>query len=69
VTVRFAGKAEQVAGGRTYTAATANPKRFILPPGRYVVTVGPVRPAGLGKKDVEVEVLAGKTTEQTLDFQ
>jgi len=68
VTVRSAGNRQEVAGGRTYTAASSNPKQFTLPPGRYVVSVAPVRPAGLGKKEVEVEVVAGKAVEQTVTF-
>jgi hypothetical protein len=45
VAVRAPGNRQQIAGGRTYTDPKNNPKRIVLPPGRYVITVSPVRPA------------------------
>lgn len=64
--VNEAGQA--VAGGRTYTAATSNPKVFELPVGKYTVKVQPVRPPGLAAKTTTVEVKPGAKTEQTAAF-
>jgi Ca-activated chloride channel family protein len=59
---------EQVAGGRTYTAAKTNPKEFTLAPGKYRIVVTPVRLAGKPKRETELEVAAGDTTELVTDF-
>ncbi len=61
-----AGKA--VAGGRTYTAATSNPRTYELLPGTYTVKVSPVRPPGLAAKTITMEVKAGETASQTVSF-
>ncbi len=61
-----AGKA--VAGGRTYTAATSNPRSYELAPGKYTVKVSPVRPPGLAPKIFTMDVKAGATEARTVDF-
>lgn len=61
-----AGKA--VAQGRTYTAATSNPRTFELPPGRYTVTVKGIKVEGSPRKDIELEVRQGEVTEQMVDL-
>jgi Ca-activated chloride channel family protein len=68
VTVFRAGEPGQVAAGRTYTAATSNPKAFELAPGTYRVVVAPVRLAGKPKREVNLEVAAGKTAESIVEF-
>lgn len=45
-----------VASGRTYQTASHNPKTFILEPGEYEVRFSPVKPAGLAKKTMNVNV-------------
>jgi Ca-activated chloride channel family protein len=57
-----------VDGGRTYTAATSNPKGFDLEPGPYRVTINPVRLPGKTMREISVVVAAGQTVEQTIDF-
>lgn len=57
------------ASGRTYTSATSNPKAFELLPGNYRVRVSPVRPTGLGPREITVTVKAGEAAEQTIDFK
>jgi Ca-activated chloride channel homolog len=56
------------ASGRTYTKPTSNPKTFTLRPGKYTVTVNPLKVEGATKRTLEVEVTAQKTTEQIFDF-
>jgi Ca-activated chloride channel family protein len=68
VTVFRAGGPGQVAAGRTYAAATSNPKAFELAPGTYRVVVAPVRLAGKAKRELQLEVAAGKTAESVVDF-
>jgi Ca-activated chloride channel family protein len=68
VAVYLLGKQMQVAAGRTYTGHQTNPKEFILAPGDYRVVVAPVRLPGKTKKEVQVQVAAGQTVEQTADF-
>lgn len=68
VSVSVAGQRQQVAGGRSYTAASSNPKMFDLTPGSYTVTVAPVRMAGSPKREFTIEVVAGQTAERKVDF-
>lgn len=62
------GSGKAIAGGRTYTADTSNPRTFTLLPGSYSVKARPVRLPGAEPQTITVEVTAGKTTEQTLTF-
>ena len=60
---------KSVAGARTYTAASSNPREFILCPGTYEVTVIAVPREHAGKKEVfTLQVETGKTTEKTVTF-
>ncbi len=59
---------KSVVGGRTYTAATSNPKSFTLEPGSYRVEIQPVKHKDLQKKTVEVEVKAGETVARTVEW-
>jgi Ca-activated chloride channel family protein len=68
VNVHAPGNRQSIAAGRTYTDPRSNPKRIVLQPGRYVITVAPVRPAGLAPKDVELEVATGQTVERIVEF-
>jgi len=61
-----AGKA--VAGGRTYTHSKSNPKTYELLPGNYEVVVSPVRLPNAARRTVSVQVTAGATTMETVDF-
>jgi hypothetical protein len=61
-----AGKA--VAGGRTYTAPSSNPRTYELPPGSYSVVINPIRVPGATRRTVNVEVTAGETTLETVDY-
>jgi len=54
-----------VANGRTYQSAGSNPKTFILEPGEYEVLLTGVKPAGLGKKTMNVTVTEKGTAELT----
>ncbi len=57
-----------VAGGRTYTAESSNPKEFILLPGTYEVTVTALG-AHKGKRErFTIEAVAGKSITRILDF-
>jgi Ca-activated chloride channel family protein len=68
VSVFRAGERAQVAGGRTYTAATSNPKSFELEPGAYRVVIVPVRLPGKEKQEFNIEVAAGQTAARAIDF-
>ena len=68
VSVYRADERSAVAGGRTYTAATSNPKGFELDPGTYRVTVTPVRLPGKTVREFVIEVTASQTVEQSIDF-
>lgn len=57
-----------VAAGRTYQASSSNPKNFILEPGKYLVELKPVKPAGLEKKSVTVEITAKGILEKTIEW-
>jgi len=59
---------KSVGAGRTYTAATSNPKSFTLEPGSYRVEIQPVKHKDLQKKTIEVEVKAGETVARTLEW-
>jgi len=67
VTVTDSG-GQNVAGGRTYTAATSNPRTYELLPGTYTVKVTPVKPPGLAAKTITMEVKASETASQTVSF-
>ncbi len=62
------GNNQNIAGGRTYMSEKTNPKTFVLEPGKYRVDLQPVKPKGLNKKSVEVEVTANGVTEQTVEW-
>jgi Ca-activated chloride channel family protein len=68
ISVRAAGQTREVAGGRSYTAAATNPKKFELTPGNYTVIVTPVRMTGNPKREFTIEVVAGQTAERKVDF-
>lgn len=59
---------KNIAGGRTYTSASSNPKSFVLAPGKYKVIVKPVRPKDLAEKTLEVEVTTQGITEKTVEW-
>ncbi len=61
-----AGKA--VAGGRTYTSTSSNPRTYELPPGDYLVVVNPLKVPGAASRTIAVTVSAGQTTLETVDF-
>jgi Ca-activated chloride channel family protein len=63
-----AGSGRQTAQGRTYTSTSSNPKIFELEPGLYRVTVGALKPKGLGQRQLEVTVEAGETADLQADF-
>ncbi|MBK9257546.1 MAG: VWA domain-containing protein [Saprospiraceae bacterium] len=69
-TVNFQEKSTEknVAGGRTYTSDSSNPKKFVLNPGTYevkIVTVGKHK----GKNDsFTITIEAGKTAEKIITF-
>ena len=62
-------KTNKIAGaGRTYQDAKNNPKNFILPPGQYRVELNSVKPAGLGKKSIIVEIFAKRAVEKIVEY-
>lgn len=68
VVFKDAKTGENIAGGRTYTAASSNPKSFILSPGTYEVSVITVRNPK-GKTEVfQLTVESGKKVERMISF-
>lgn len=51
--------------GRTYTAATTNPKSFVVTPGKYQVEISVIKGE---KRTLEVTVAAGETVTRTVDL-
>ncbi|MBK7939345.1 MAG: VWA domain-containing protein [Lewinellaceae bacterium] len=68
LTVYSKTSGKEVARGRTYTAATSNPKSFTLEPGQYRVEATPVNAKDLQKKTMEVEVKIGETVTRTAEW-
>jgi Ca-activated chloride channel family protein len=59
---------KNVAGGRTYTTRSSNPKKFLLNPGTYEVTLSALGDFK-GKKEVfTIRVEQGKTLEKIMTF-
>jgi Ca-activated chloride channel family protein len=58
-----------VSSSRTYIASTTNPKKFLLTPGMYEVTVTSVKGISKGQKQIfTIEVKAGVSLEKIIDF-
>lgn len=58
-----------VAGSRTYTSESSNPREFILNPGVYEVTVSAVKKEYAGKKEMfTIEVKQGETVTKIINF-
>lgn len=69
VTIKDAATKANIAGMRTYTSSSSNPREFILTPGEYEVTVTAVSKELAGKKEVFLmKILAGETFEKTINF-
>lgn len=69
VSIRTASSKANVAGMRTYTASSSNPREFILTPGEYEVTVTAVPREYAGKKEVfTMKVTTGDTFQKTIEF-
>lgn len=59
---------QSIEGSRTYTRSTNNPKKFILTPGTYKVTMKSLGKHN-GKQQVfTIEVRTGETSEKTVLF-
>ncbi|NRB49208.1 MAG: VWA domain-containing protein [Saprospiraceae bacterium] len=69
-TVNIVEKTSQrsVAGGRTYTSDSSNPKSFLLNPGEYVVTLVGVREFKGQKQSFEMTIKAGETFEKMVQY-
>ncbi len=58
-----------VAGSRTYTSASSNPREFMLNPGIYEVSVSAVKKEHAGKKETfTIEVKQGETVTKIINF-
>ncbi|MBT8078259.1 MAG: VWA domain-containing protein, partial [Gammaproteobacteria bacterium] len=56
---------KNVGGGRTYAAASSNPRQIIVIPGNYTIRISEVRGE---RREVPAEVSAGETTEIIIDL-
>ncbi len=59
---------KNVAGGRTYTSESSNPKKFILNPGTYEVKIMTVSNPKGEKDSVTITIEKGKTVEKIVSF-
>lgn len=59
---------KSVGAGRTYQAPSSNPKNFILEQGKYRVELNSVKPAGLGKKIINVEITSKEIVEKLVEW-
>jgi major membrane immunogen (membrane-anchored lipoprotein) len=59
---------KNVAGGRTYTASSSNPKAFTLTPGAYQVTLTALGDHSGKEESFTIEVKAGETVEKVTEF-
>lgn len=59
---------KNIGGGRTYQSASSNPKKFTVEPGTYRIELNGVKPAGLGKKTITLEVKENQATEKTVEW-
>ena len=56
---------KNIAGGRTYTSETSNPKSFIVSPGTYIVRIREIRGE---EREVSAQVTTKQTTEIIIDL-
>lgn len=63
------GTQKNVAGGRTYTSASNNPRKFVLTPGKYEVTLNALGDHSGQKKTFELTVEAGGEVERMVQFE
>ncbi len=64
VKIHYKTSGKHVKSGRTYMHSKSNPKSFTLEPGIYKVEIKPLKPKGLTKKTIEVEIKAGESLER-----
>jgi Ca-activated chloride channel family protein len=57
-----------VAAGRTYTSASSNPKKFVLSPGKYTVTLTALGEYKGAKKTISVEVKGAGKVQKIIEF-
>lgn len=69
-TIKIVEKSSQraVAGARTYTSDSSNPKEFLLNPGEYTVTLTSVREFKGQKKSFEMTIKEGETFEKIVQY-
>ncbi|MEZ4802354.1 MAG: VWA domain-containing protein [Gelidibacter sp.] len=60
---------KNVAGGRSYTSASSNPREYILNPGTYEIVIKPVKKEYAGKNQTfTIEVKQGETVEKMAEL-
>ncbi len=69
VTIKEVSTGTNVAGSRTYTSSSSNPREFILNPGKYAITTMVVSGDLKGKKEAfEIVVKQGETTTKIITY-
>lgn len=68
VTIKESKTKKSVAGQRTYTSSSSNPKKFLLNPGTYVVTVAALGKYAGKKTTFSMTIKQGETFEKTIAF-
>jgi Ca-activated chloride channel family protein len=57
-----------IAGSRTYTSDSSNPRKFILSPGTYDVVVAPIRTHSGKRETFQLTIEAGKTVTKIIEY-
>ncbi|MCB1022974.1 MAG: VWA domain-containing protein [Acidobacteria bacterium] len=57
-----------VGGSRTYTAASSNPRTYVIKPGTYKIKVAAIRPKGIPPKEITITVKKGETVERMIEY-
>lgn len=69
INIKDKSTGKSVAGGRSYTSASSNPKEYMLNPGTYEVVVKAVKKEMAGKAEIFIiEVKHGETVEHIVKF-
>ncbi len=68
VDIKDATTKKSMATGRTYTAATSNPKKFVLTPGSYEVTVTAFKELNGKKQTFTMVVKEGESVEKVASY-
>jgi Ca-activated chloride channel family protein len=68
VNIREVGSGTHVAGGRTYTSDSSNPKKFLLNTGEYEVEIKALKEYAGTEEKFKITIIEGKTSERIIEI-